>query len=410
MAEDTGSSGSGTSKKQTPEDWTSKKGVKGGKGGKYPYYHSWKDRAGNNWGADATQGQESMWFQHRSGTAIEMQHDGSLQITAHNGKYQITFGEDRMTISGAQDITVKGDASLRVYGDYNVTCHKNYNLTVMGDYNFVAKNLNRHIRGNMDTQAKNVNKKVEGSINYQAQGAAMYGSVDSTTVASQGGKTFIAGAKGLHAAVPGEGDMSFYNEKGDMFHQTKDGKSDQSYESGGKKVTVLHKDGKTDHTAEEEITTKSKNKGITTTAKQDYTVKSEQGNIQHKAEQGSISSDAQQNVEIKSQQAFKADVQGQMHLTSQGSAGFEGSETHVGRTAGTTHVVGQSVNVDPSGGTVNLAGGMGMPFSGLNLQMAFNFLTGDQAQGVQDRRSERANQPQEEPDASSWINALDRTA
>jgi hypothetical protein len=77
--------------------------------------------------------------------------------------------------------------------------------------------------------------------------------------------------------------------------------------------------------------------------------------------------------------------------------------------SGTTHVVGSDVHVDPGSGNVNLAGGQGQQFGGLG-QLAFNFLTGDQAQGVQDRRSDRATQPQEEPDASSWIDALDRTA
>lgn len=376
--------------------------------GENPNYTSWKDRSGNNWGADANKGNETMWFQHRSGTAIEMFPDGALHITAHNGKYEIIFGEDRMTISGAQDITVKGDASLRVYGDYNVTCHKNYNLTVMGDFNMTSKNMNRHIRGNMDTQAKNVNKKVEGSINYQAHGAAAYLSKSATTVASQDDKLFTGGSKGWHGAVPNEGPMSLFNQKGDMFQQTLDGKSDQSYEQENKKVTIKHEKGKTDHTAEEEITTTSKNKGITTTAEKDISTETKSGGIKQKATQGSISSEAQQNVEVKAQQNFKADIQGQMHLTSQGSAGFEGSETHVGRTAGTTHVVGSDVHVEPGAGNVNLAGGMGQQFGGLNLQMAFEFLTGTQAEGVGDRKATRADQPQEEQD-DPWIQQLDRT-
>lgn len=394
-----------TNAKESPEEYDVRGTPRNEKGaGENPNYFTWKDRSGNNWGADASKGNESMWFQHRSGTAVEMHPDGALHITAHNSKYEITFGENRVTISGAQDITVKGDATLRVYGDYNVTCHKNYNLTVMGDYNFVAKNLNRHVRGNMDTQAKNVNKKVEGSINYQSHGAAAYLSKGATTIASQGDKAFIGGASGVHAAVTNEGDMSFFNEKGDMFHETKDGKSDQKYASNDKEVKILHKDGKTDHTADEEITTTSTNKGITTTAKQDVTTKSQQGGIQLKADQGNISASAQSNIEIKSQQ--------DTHVIAQGHAALEGTAgTTVGNATATTNVVGGSsgVNIDPLGGLLNLAGGGGTAFGGLG-QLAFNFLSGDQAEGVQDRKSTRANQPQEEADASSWINSLDRTA
>ena len=389
--------------KETPDEYSIFGDARGRKGaGEYPNYWNFKDRSGNSFGMDASEGNESITIQHRGGSAVQFHPDGSLHITAHNGKYEITFGENRMTISGAQDITVKGDASLRVYGDYNVTCHKNYNLTVMGDMNITSKNMNRAIRGNMDTQAKNVNKKIEGSINYQAHGAASYVSKGSTTVASQGDKTFLAGASGLHAAVTNEGDMSFFNEKGDMFHETKDGKSDQKYASGGKEVKILHKDGKSDHTADEEITTTSTNKGITTTANQDVTTETKQGGIKLKATQGNISADAQQNIEIKSQQ-------GDTHVTAGGTAAIDGSTTHVGGMSGTTHVVGSDVHVDPGSGNVNLAGGMGQQFGGLG-QLAFNFLMGDQAQGVQDRQAQRANQPQEEADASSWINALDRTA
>lgn len=389
--------------KETPEDpYDIRETPRKGQGaGEYPNYWTMKDRSGNNIGMDATEGHESLFVQHRSGSGFEFFPDGAVHMTSHNSRYEITFGENRVTISGAQDITVKGDASLRVYGDYNVTCHKNYNLTVMGDFNVTSKNLNRAIRGNMDTQAKNVNKKIEGSINYQAHGAASYVSKGSTTVASQGDKTFLAGASGLHAAVTNEGDMSFFNEKGDMFHETKDGKSDQKYASNNKEVKIIHKDGKTDHTADEEITTTSTNKGITTTAKQDVTTKSQQGGIQLKADQGSISADAQQNIEVKSQQ--------DTHVIAQGHAAMEGSAgTTVGNATATTNVVGgaSGVNIEPLGGLLNLAGGMGNPFGGLG-QLAFNFLTGDQAQGVQDRRSERASQPQEEPE-DPWITQLDR--
>ena len=141
--------------KETPKKWTQphkSDARKDGSAGSYPDYFSWKTRSGHIFQLDDSQGHETITLQHRGGTAIQMAHDGSLHITAHNGKYEITFGENRMTVSGAQDITVKGDASLRVYGDYNVTCHKDYNLSVLGNFNVTAKNHNRHILGNMDTQ------------------------------------------------------------------------------------------------------------------------------------------------------------------------------------------------------------------------------------------------------------------
>ena len=148
-------------RKTTKEHWKPRHSeARKGKGGKYPDYFSWKTRSGHTFQLDDTMGQETVTLQHRSGTAIQMAPDGTLTITAHNGRYDIVFGEDRMTVSGAQDVTIKGDASIRVHGDYNVTCQKDYNLTVLGNFNIVAKNHNRHILGNIDTQARNETKKL----------------------------------------------------------------------------------------------------------------------------------------------------------------------------------------------------------------------------------------------------------
>ena len=414
----TGSKGNKNPAKQSPDQFNVRGTPRNEPGaGEYPNYTSWKDRAGNNWGADASEGNESMWFQHRSGTAIEMHPDGALHVTAHNSKYEITFGENRMTISGAQDITIKGDASLRVYGDYNVTCHKNYNLTVMGDYNFVAKNKNTHVRGNIDTQAKNFNTKAEGQYNTQAQGAMAMIAKGPVGMYSQSAQLYAFGAQGWHAGVGGKGTSTFTNEEGDHHEHYKNGVYNLIAEASGaaqnvgaagadKKVTIQHKEGSTNITNSKDFKKKVEGDHSETTTG-DHTVKSTTGNIQSKAMQGDISYRAMQgNVELK------ADM-GDLHALAQaGTAALEGIlGTHVGSNQGVTHVVGggAGVNIDPLGGLLNLAGGLGIPFTGLG-QLAFNFLDADQAQEAQDKKATRASQPQEEADASSWINALDRTA
>jgi hypothetical protein len=392
--------------KTTPKKYSVAKDPRSEKGaGEYPHYWSYKTRSGHNFVMDDSKGNETVTIQHRSGTAIQMHPDGALHITAHNSKYEVTFGENRMTITGAQDITVKGDASLRVYGDYNVTCHKDYNLTVLGDFNMTSRNLNRHIRGNMDTQAKNKNTKLEGSYSKIAHGAITSVAKGSQTIASQGDKVFVGASGGIHGSVTQEGDMSWFNEKGDHYVQNKDGKYDMKLEQGGKKVSILHENGKTSHKSDEEITTESANKGITTKAKEDISTKSTSGGIKMKADAGSISTEAQQNVEVKAQQNIEVKSQADTHIKATGTAAIDGSTTHVGGMSGTTHVVGSSVNVDPGAGTLNLAGGGGIPFSGLNLQMAFDFLNGNDSQGVQQNKATRAEQPQRssEPDEPSWV-------
>lgn len=404
--------------KETPDSFDIFGDARGRKGsGEYPNYWNIKDRSGNSFGMDASEGNESITIQHRGGSAVQFHPDGSLHITAHNGKYEVTFGEDRMTISGAQDITVKGDASLRVYGDYNVTCHKNYNLSVMGDINITGKNMNRAIRGNMDTQAKNVNKKIEGQINYQSLGGSAFLSKGPTTVASQGAQLFALGAKGWHGGVTGSGPSTFKNESGDHTVEIADGSASYVYTKSGssqsvgaagadQSVKIKHDNGSTNVSNSKDFKKKVEGDHTETTTG-DHTVKSTTGNIQHKAEQGDISTRATQgNVELK------ADT-GDLHaIASAGTAALEGmTATHVGGSAGVTHIVGggAGVNIEPLAGLLNLAGGMGIPFTGL-AQMAFNFLEADEANGVQERQATRANQPQAEADASSWINALDRTA
>lgn len=392
--------------KTTPKKYDVNKDPRSEKGsGEYPNYWSYKSRSGNNIMVDDSKGNETVTIQHRSGTAIQMHPDGALHITAHNSKYEVIFGENRMTITGAQDITVKGDASLRVYGDYNVTCHKDYNLTVLGDFNMTSRNLNRHIRGNMDTQAKNKNTKLEGSYSKIAHGAISSVSKGAQTIASQGHKVFVGAAEGIHGSVTQEGDMSWFNEKGDHYVQNKDGKYDMKLEQEGKKITVLHEKGKTSHKADEEITTESKNKGITTTAKEDISTKTTSGGIKLKADAGSISSEAQQNISQTAQQNVEIKSQQDTHIKATGTAAMDGSTTHVGGLSGITHVVGSSVNVEPGAGTVNLAGGGGIPFGGLNLQMAFDFLNGQDAAGIQQNQAQRAEQPQQssEPDEPPWV-------
>ena len=401
--------------KETPDEFDIFGDARGRQGsGEYPNYWGIKDRSGNSFQLDSSEGNESITLQHRGGSAVQFHPDGSLHITAHNGKYQITFGEDRMTISGAQDITVKGDASLRVYGDYNVTCHKNYNLSVMGDINIVGKNMNRHIRGNMDTQAKNVNKKIEGSISYQAQGAQAYVSKGAATVASMA-QTTLTGAKGLLASVPGDGNLTMSVQgSGNMYQQVADGAHNTVVESSGssqsvgaagasKKVSIQHKDGSTSHNNSNDYKKKVEGDHTETTTG-DHTVTSTTGGIQMKTEAGSISTQSQQNIEIKSQQ--------DTHVISQGHAAIEGSAgTTVGNATGLTNIVGGAggINLDPLAGLLNLAGGGGVPFAGL-AQLAFNFLQADEGETPPEQQTTRANQPQEEADASSWINALDRTA
>lgn len=328
--------------------------------GSYPDYFSWKTRSGHTLQLDDTQGNETVTLQHRGGTAVQMGPDGSLHITAHNGKYEITFGENKMTVSGAQDITVKGDASLRIYGDYNVTCHQDYNLSVLGNFNLTAKNHNRHILGNIDTQARNENKRLMGSSAKIARGAIAYVAKGSTTVASQSDQVHIGGAAGINMAVS-EGNINSNIEKGDFHSETKDG------------------DHKTK--AKGAVKVQSTDDAIQMQAKNNMEMKSESGDFTAEAASG--------NVQVK--------AQSKMDLRATGDASLSGSTTHV--SGQTTHIQGSStVNVDgPS--ALNLNGGLGQVMSALGLQMNFDF--GDSTTG-NSRGVHAPDRPAGNDEAKNW--------
>ena len=373
------------SKKNTEKKWTQphKSDARKAKStGSYPDYFSWKTRSGHTFQLDDSQGAETVTLQHRSGTAIQMAPDGSLHITAHNGRYDIVFGEDRMTVSGAQDVTIKGDASVRVYGDYNVTCQKDYNLTILGNFNLVAKNHNRQILGNIDTQARNENKKLMGSSAKIARGAIAYVAKGSSTFVSQSDQVHIAGAAGVNLTA-NEGDINQNIEKGNFHSETKDGevhvksKGKMNYESSEEAIKM---------TAEKDFGIESKTRGIQAKAQQNVGITSTAGDIQAKAAGG--------NVEVT--------AQSKMDMRATGDAHFGGAKTSiVGQTM--TSIVGQtSVNVDgPSALNLNSGIGLSNIMSALGLQLDFDFGQIASAQG-QSRGVHAPDQPAGNSEAKNW--------
>ena len=357
-----------------------------------------KSTSGNSITVDDSKGAESMTFQHRTGSSIQFNPDGSVHVTTHNGKYEMTFGEERVTITGANDITVKGDASLRVYGDYNVTAHKNYNLTVLGDFNVTAKNLNRSIRGNMDTEAKNVNKRIEGSCTYNTQGACVMSSEDNMTVVSRTRSLSLGAAKQMNMKVD-KGDMIQQVNEGDMHHKLKKGEFSGTYEKSGKKVTVRTKDGGL-HTVADggDINQEVKQGKFQLKAKQQVGIQSDTSNIEVKATTGTIQQTAGQN--------FSATAGAAMDLRApSGAASFAGQSTTINSLNGVLNMASSmGLNLDALNGLLNLQGGIGTIIPGLD-QLQFNFGDILGAVDLPQFPSSQANQPKEEPDATSEIDS-----
>lgn len=187
-------------KKETPKKWSSAKDPRGEKdAGKYPNQIITKTRSGNiPLMVDDSPGKESMTIQHRSGSAFQFLPDGSVQITAHHGKYDIVFGENRMTVTGAHDLTVKGHGSMMVYGDYNKTIHGDVNMTVTGAYNMTADSHNAVVRNNMDVAVGgNKTTKIAGSESRNVKKSYALAAGEDATVASKGGTLNFGAEKQL---------------------------------------------------------------------------------------------------------------------------------------------------------------------------------------------------------------------
>ena len=408
MAEDQQASGEVTTldqpKKQTPKKWKQphkSDSRKAQSAGSYPDYFSWKTRSGHIFQLDDSKGGETVTLQHRSGTAIQMAPDGSLHITAHNGRYDIIFGEDRMTVSGAQDVTIKGDASVRVYGDYNVTCQKDYNLTVLGNFNLTAKNHNRQILGNIDTQARNENKKLMGSSAKIARGAIAYVAKGSTTIASHSDQVHIGGAAGINMAV-NEGDIMQNIEKGGFYSETKDGGMNVVTDGQEGHIRMKSKAGKMEFKSNQDMNQTVEEGNHKVTVQQgDAGVEVSTGSIQATAPSGGIKQTAK-NYSGNFTQSADITTQQSLDLRATGDASLSGSTTHVSGT--TVQVKGSATtNIDgPS--ALNLNGGLSTLMSALGIQIPFNFGEIIDAEGKQgqSRGVHASNKPAGRDEADNW--------
>ena len=99
--------GAGGNKLETPPKWDETEDARKLPGaGKYPNYWAHKTRSGHVLMLDDSKGAESVTIQHRGGSMIQIMPDGKVHVRAQNGQHTVVFGENRMYVTGAQDITM----------------------------------------------------------------------------------------------------------------------------------------------------------------------------------------------------------------------------------------------------------------------------------------------------------------
>jgi len=179
--------------------------------GEYPNQNYFRTQAGHTIIMDDTKDKEHITIQHRGGARIQFGATGDIQLVSHNGMYSVILGENRMIVTGTQDITVRGGATLKVDGDYDMTVGGNMNFACDHDFNFKGKNFNV-LADNMDMETKNMNLKTEGSINLNA----------GETLVAQGekGASLIARGSGGAAVVASASDIALYAKGGELRMQS----------------------------------------------------------------------------------------------------------------------------------------------------------------------------------------------
>jgi type VI secretion system secreted protein VgrG len=100
-----------------------------------------KTRSGHVLELNDNEGVEHVTLQHRSGSLVQMQPDGSVRFVSQNGMMGFEInGEGYVKVTGAYNIIVDGGATLRA-DSYDVHVENDLNLTVGGTFAVAAKNM-----------------------------------------------------------------------------------------------------------------------------------------------------------------------------------------------------------------------------------------------------------------------------
>jgi len=173
------------------------------KGGDYPNYWTHKSPSGHVISLDDSKGAESVTVQHRSGSMIQMHPDGSVVFKSHKGRFDITFGDGKMLITGDYDVTVNGGGSLKVEGDYDLTVGGNMHTVVSGNMEtVVAGNQNLLVNGNQDVAVQgNQTTKISKNTEHTSEGKTYIGADGGVALESTQGNMQINSENKLDMAV-----------------------------------------------------------------------------------------------------------------------------------------------------------------------------------------------------------------
>lgn len=148
---------------------------------------------------DDTKDNERIHIHHKSGTDIEIQHDGTVDIGNAKDVNIITLGNISKFCNQNVDSRVKGNKTLNIEKDYNRTCNQNTTETTFKDRKQVTEgNLNIQTNQNVTENTKgNHTETIDGNHNERISGTKSVKSgtctfnCDGATIRMSGGKIFL---------------------------------------------------------------------------------------------------------------------------------------------------------------------------------------------------------------------------
>ena len=192
--------------KVTPPTWTEPDDANK-KGHEYPNHFIWQTRTGHvPIRVDDTKGNESISYEHRSGTKMTFMPSGEMKFVANYGRTDITYGQSRSKITGAQDTTVDGDSSVLTKGTRRITNGKDVEESTTGKVVSTAQSYNMSAGQHFDIAAQSAALKTKNGLTMESgDGPVSITAKGSVTVQSKGGGSVgmdsVSGSAAIQALV-----------------------------------------------------------------------------------------------------------------------------------------------------------------------------------------------------------------
>jgi hypothetical protein len=177
-------------RKETPPEFETPKDPRE-QGGEYPNYWVRKTRSGHVIMLDDSKDNEHMTFQHRSGSMLQFLPDGGIQSVANKGRYDTTFGENRVKITGSHDVKVDGSASYKTEGQFNQTVYGDSTVSVKGDSINTSKTQNTLVANQYDVAAGSMTFASQSGTTITSKGAMSITGKGTSAIGSTEGATVV---------------------------------------------------------------------------------------------------------------------------------------------------------------------------------------------------------------------------